>query len=76
MDCEMPVMDGFECTMAIRHYETEKGLKRTPIIALTAHALPINNERCVAAGMDSVLTKPVKFNQLEKLLETIQSDPE
>src|SRR5262249_28271064 len=57
MDVQMPVMDGLQATMAIRHRE-ETGGERVPIVALTAHDQPGDAERCRAAGMDAHLTKP------------------
>jgi PAS domain S-box-containing protein len=57
MDCQMPVMDGIEATMAIR--ETEGRERHTPIIGLTAGALPDDERRCLAAGMDAYLVKPI-----------------
>ena len=72
MDCEMPVMDGFDCTRKIRQYETDTQLKHICIVALTAHALPVNKELCLKSGMDSVLTKPIKFNDLEQALAELK----
>lgn len=65
MDCQMPVLDGFEATRAIRSLETEKGLERTPIIALTANAMKGDRERCIEVGMDDHVTKPIKREVLQ-----------
>ena len=62
MDVQMPVMGGFESTASIRDYERSEGLVRTPIIALTAHAMIGDREKCIAAQMDEYLTKPLKQN--------------
>ena len=75
MDCEMPVIDGLEATKRIRAFETRTGQwtngkqrKRTPIIALTAHALIEVREKCLRAGMDDFLTKPFNETQLGEAL--------
>lgn len=68
MDCAMPVMDGIEATREIRDFEKANDLPATPIIALTASAHEDNRRRCLAAGMDEFLTKPVRLELIRELL--------
>ncbi|MBF0463189.1 MAG: PAS domain S-box protein [Magnetococcales bacterium] len=63
MDCEMPVLNGFETTRRLRQWEIQAGHPRTPIIALTAHVLQQHRQQCSEAGMDDFLTKP--FSQAD-----------
>jgi PAS domain S-box-containing protein len=68
MDMQMPVMDGLEATRRIRELE-EGGPKRTPIVALTANAMMGTLERCLEAGMDDYLTKPLDISRLQDVLD-------
>lgn len=68
MDCQMPIMDGFEATAAIRKREADLGLPALPIIALTANAISGDREHCLAQGMSDYLSKPFAQEQLHELL--------
>jgi signal transduction histidine kinase/DNA-binding response OmpR family regulator len=70
MDVQMPIMDGHEATRAIRSWESASGISNTPIISLTAHAIKEEIDKCMAAGCDTHLSKPVKK---AALIETIQA---
>jgi CheY-like chemotaxis protein len=67
MDCNMPVMDGYAATAAIRRWEETAGV-HVPIVAMTASALVGDRERCLAVGMDDYLSKPVTLSDLERVL--------
>lgn len=71
MDCQMPQMDGYEATRQIRDFETVMG-KRTPIIALSANALPEDVARSMTAGMDGHLSKPFYLDDIRRLLTRLQ----
>lgn len=68
MDCQMPVMDGFQATQTIREYERAANRARLPIVAMTANAMPGDREKCLNAGMDDYIAKPVKTQILEQVL--------
>ncbi len=70
MDVSMPVMDGYLATQKIREIEAERRLPRTPIIGLTAHAMQGDRERCLDAGMDDYIAKPISSAKLTAMIET------
>ena len=70
VDGSMPEMDGFDFARQLRLYEERQGLRRVPVISMTAHALSGDAERFLQAGMDGYLAKPVSLQRLEKILAT------
>ncbi|GAA0719172.1 ATP-binding protein [Dokdonella soli] len=68
MDCQMPVMDGYAAAQTRRSIEHEQGLPATPIIAMTANAMPGDRARCLASGMDDYLSKPLSRRNVEQML--------
>src|SRR5205085_110670 len=74
MDVQMPEVDGFEATAAIRAAEAETG-RRVPIVAVTAHAMKGDRERCLAAGMDEYVAKPIQPDDLARALAAVTDAP-
>lgn len=74
MDVQMPELDGIETTKIIRESETYQHVQNIPIIALTAYAMAGDKDKCLAAGMDSYLAKPVDIKALEKHLKNLTAD--
>jgi len=68
MDCQMPIMDGFEATRQVREHERKNNLTHIPIIALTANAMKGDKERCIQAGMDDYLSKPVRQKNFAEMI--------
>ncbi len=83
MDCQMPELDGFAATQQIREREARRqsapdapGGQRIPIIAMTGSTTPGNRERCLEAGMDDYLSKPLRAEQLQAVLQRWIRDPQ
>jgi CheY-like chemotaxis protein len=75
MDVQMPEMDGFEAAAMIRRKENGAGAHQ-PIIAITAHAMKGDRERCLAAGMDSYVSKPICSEELFEAIDALVAAPE
>jgi len=74
LDLQMPVMDGLQAVDLIRRDEEARGKRRLPIIALTAHAMRGDRERCLAAGMDGYISKPINRHDLLSTIESVLKD--
>ncbi|MBP2294124.1 response regulator [Azospirillum rugosum] len=75
-DCQMPEMDGFELTQAIRAEETATGRTRLPIVAITANAMEGEVQKCLATGMDASISKPLEIGQLRRILDRYLPHPD
>jgi CheY-like chemotaxis protein len=73
MDCQMPVMDGYQATAAIRNSNLPR--RSVPIIAVTAHAMAGDEDRCRAAGMNTYVAKPISLEELQRVLTQVASSP-
>ncbi|MDD5215558.1 MAG: ATP-binding protein [Methylococcales bacterium] len=69
MDCQMPIMDGFVATRLIRHHELNHNFIPVPIVAMTANAMQGDRERCLDAGMDDYISKPIEIGKLQQTLK-------
>ncbi len=74
-DCQMPEMDGFELTQAIRAEEAATGRTRLPIVAITANAMEGEVQKCLATGMDASISKPLEIGQLRRILDRYLPHP-
>jgi CheY-like chemotaxis protein len=74
VDCQMPVMDGFEATRRLRAGETGNAMQSVAVIAMTANAMQGDREACLAAGMDDYLAKPVSNAALKQALSRWTTD--
>jgi CheY-like chemotaxis protein/anti-sigma regulatory factor (Ser/Thr protein kinase) len=72
MDIQMPQVDGFSAVASRRHSEKQQGIERLPIVAVTAYATSADRERCLRAGFDYFLSKPLKVEELTRILATVE----
>ncbi len=75
MDVQMPVMNGFDATQAILELERSTGRAHTPNIAMTANAMKGDRERCLEAGMDDYIAKPIRAEELYQIIERLAGNP-
>ncbi len=73
MDCQMPILDGYEATRRIRSGQVPNLDRRVPIIALTAYAMENDRQKCLAAGMDGFVSKPIHFEELKSAIERVRT---
>jgi CheY-like chemotaxis protein len=76
MDVQMPEMDGYEATRLIRDSQSKVRNHEVPIIAMTAHAMKGDRERCIEAGMDDYISKPIRPQRLVEVMKTFSPKPE
>ncbi len=69
MDCQMPILSGFEATAEIRKAERDRGTEHTTIVAMTANAMEGDREKCLQAGMDDYIAKPIRLDSLKEILD-------
>jgi len=75
MDCQMPVLDGYEATRQIRAGQVPNLDRHVPIIALTAYAMESDRQKCLAVGMDEFVSKPIRYEELKAAIERVLAGP-